>query len=68
MTSAEFNTLVLSLWGENWRRGLEDLLRKHGHRYTRQTFYNWQIGRHPVPEPVVVILGKQRRRTTQSAN
>lgn len=73
MTSVHFNTLVLSLWGEDWQRGLDDLLRKHGHRYTRQTYYNWRKGKHPVPEPVAVVLRKQAKRKaaaghTQPAN
>ena len=64
MTAAEFNTLVLALWGEDWRIGLDDLLRKHGHRFTRQTFYNWQTGRHPVPNPIALILTRAAKRKT----
>jgi hypothetical protein len=62
MTAADFYKLVLALWGEDWRPELYDLLRKHGHRYSRQTFYNWQKDNHPIPEPVVVILNKEAKR------
>lgn len=57
-----FMPLVIALWGDNWRDEVDDLLRKHGHRYTRQTFYNWQHEKYPVPRPVQIILIKEAKR------
>jgi hypothetical protein len=62
MTAADFNTLVVALWGDGWRLRLDDLLRKHSYRYSRQTFYNWQKGRHPIPEPIILILKKESKK------
>lgn len=63
MTATDFYTLVLALWGDDWRTGLYDLLRKHGYDFSRQTFYNWQHGKYPVPEPVALILNKEAKRS-----
>lgn len=59
MSSTEFYKLVLALWGEDWRPRLLALLAEHGHSYTRQSLWNWQKGKSPVPEPVAVIIRGQ---------
>lgn len=56
MTPARFLRIVLHLFGDHWQKPLAALLASHGHRYSRQTLYNWKTGKHPVPEPVAVIL------------
>jgi hypothetical protein len=61
MTPASFLRAVLALWGEDWRPGLTKLLAKHGHRRTRQTLWNWKMGKTPVPEHVELILAEERK-------
>lgn len=65
MKAPEFNELVNALWQDDWRLKIDDLLRKHGYRYSRQTFYEWQKGNRDVPEPVALILWRVRRRKTE---
>lgn len=65
MTSAEFYKLVLALWGEDWRPELNALLSRHGHSYSRQSFWNWRKGHSPVPEPVAFILREASRSTEE---
>jgi hypothetical protein len=61
MTSAAFLKLVVALWGNHWQQPYLRLLGEHGHRYTRQTLWNWKTGKTPVPEHVEVILEGERR-------
>ena len=56
MTPAAFLTIVLALWGDRWQQPCLQLLTAHGHRYTRQTLWNWKTGNSPVPEHVELIL------------
>jgi hypothetical protein len=62
MTGPEFHSLVVTLWGERWRRPFHALLRRHGHKYARSTVWNWQASKSPVPEPVTVILNEEAKR------
>lgn len=62
MTAAEFYKLVLALWGEDWRPELTALLARHGHSYSRQSFWNWRKARSPVPDPVAFILREEAER------
>ena len=65
MNAATFYKLCLSLWGEEWRPELMELLRAKGVRCaSRQTYCNWRNGLHPVPDRVAEILKqeKQKRR------
>ncbi|MFO0892066.1 MAG: hypothetical protein U0790_23380 [Isosphaeraceae bacterium] len=56
MTAAFLLRTVLMLWGDHWQQPCLALLAKHGHRYTRQTLWNWKTGKTPVPEFIEVIL------------
>lgn len=62
MLAPEFYSLVLALWGEDWRPRLKALLAEHGHHYTRQTFWNWKAGKTPVPGPVAVLVTTEARK------
>jgi hypothetical protein len=62
MTSDIFYKLVLALWGEDWRPRLLAFLAEHGHSYKRQSLWNWQNGKSPVPKPVAVILDAEAKR------
>jgi hypothetical protein len=61
MTPAHFLRIVLLLWGDHWQKPCLALLAKHGHRYTRQTLWNWKTGNSPVPEHVELLLEQARK-------
>jgi hypothetical protein len=62
MTTAQFYKLALSLWGEKWRPELIALLAAHGLSYTRQSLWNWQTAKRPVPLEVSEILKAEDNR------
>jgi hypothetical protein len=61
MTFAAFFRMVLALWGDRWQQPCLELLAQHGHRYTRQTLWNWKTENRPVPEHFKLILMNEKR-------
>ena len=61
MKHLEFSKLVVALWGDHWQQPCLELLAQHGHRYTRQTLWNWKTGKSPVPEHVELILKEEQK-------
>lgn len=64
MTSSPFLRTILLLYGDHWQKPLRALLASHGHRYSRQTLYNWKTGKHAVPKHVAELLESQRKAKT----
>ena len=61
MTHAVFLRAVLALWGDHWQQPLDDLLKQHGHTYSRQQLRNWKNGDRRVPEQIELILTNERK-------
>jgi hypothetical protein len=55
-----FYKRCLYLWGGDWKKEIEKVLKKHGHNCSRQKLWRWQ--KEGAPEWVGVILKKERRK------
>lgn len=66
MTPSRFLHTVMLLFGDHWQKPLAELLARHGHHYTRQSFWNWKTGKRRVPEAVKEVLKNERKQIKDS--
>jgi hypothetical protein len=60
MKTAQFNRLVVALWGDHWQPPCLAFLAQHGHVFTRQTLWNWKKGRTQVPDDIAALFRAAR--------